>query len=192
MRNILLILTLAISFNLISAPFEIDRGHSKIEFKIPYLKVSSVTGTFKNYESKFDFDPKLNELKNIEISIDASSIDTGIEGRDSHLKNADFFDVPNHPKIVFKAPIAIKKDNKFVSIEGEMTLRGVTKKQIFTIEILDPIEDLRGTLKYPFKASTVVNRKEYNIAWNQQTKHGTWVIGDEVSVAVEGLAMAKN
>jgi len=161
--------------------FRIDTNHSNIGFAVPIAGgLSEVHGKF----SKFRMDLVYNEdditKSKVNVVIDASSIDTGIDGRDRHLQTADFFDVANHPNITFKSKRIIKEGEKLTLI-GDFSMRGVTKEISFPFSIKGKeLNKTKTHVTMGFFATLKIDRTEYGV--NYQHKSVPNFIGNEVEV----------
>jgi polyisoprenoid-binding protein YceI len=161
--------------------FQIDGGHSSVGFSVRHL-VSKVQGRFGDFDGKVMMDPaSIEKTLKIDGTIQAASIDTGIEKRDGHLKSADFFDAEKFPTITFTSKKVEKKGDKY-AVTGDLTMRGVTKEVTLNTEVLGvtegpaPIAGIELTGK--------VNRKEFGINWNKALDNGGFVLGDDVDFVV--------
>lgn len=165
--------------------WKVDASHSKLGFSVTHLMVSETEGKFKLYEgsvaSKSETD--FTDAK-IEFSVDVNSINTDDEKRDGHLKSPDFFDAANHPKITFKA--SSMKPGKIkgtYDLEGDLTMRGVTKKvKLTAIGASKAVKDPWGNTKYAFKVTGKLNRMDYGLKWNAALEAGGVVVSEEVKL----------
>lgn len=165
--------------------WKVDASHSKLGFAVTHLMVSETEGKFKVYEgtvsSKSETD--FTDAK-IEFSVDVNSINTDDEKRDGHLKSPDFFDAANHPKMTFKATsMKPGKIKGTYDLEGDLTMRGVTKKVMLTaIGASKPVKDPWGNTKYAFKVSGKLNRIDYGLKWNAAIEAGGVVVSEDVKI----------
>ncbi|REJ77950.1 MAG: polyisoprenoid-binding protein [Acidobacteria bacterium] len=161
--------------------FRIDTNHSNIGFAVPISGgLSEVHGKFSRFDMDLVYDEKDITRSAVEVAIDVSSIDTGIDQRDEHLRTADFFDVPNHPKINFKSKKIEKKAGELI-MTGDFTMRGVTKEISFPFKIAGKSMNEEGTkLSMGFTAELKLNRTDYNVNYQHQAVPG--FIGNEVTV----------
>lgn len=113
--------------------WNIDPSHSSATFSIRHLMISKVRGEFGSLEGQVTLDPERPEEATVAASIDVASINTREEKRDAHLKSADFFDVAQFPKIRF-ASRAIRRDGDDLKLDGELTIRDVTRPVTLTVE----------------------------------------------------------
>jgi polyisoprenoid-binding protein YceI len=166
--------------------WEIDPAHSSAQFSVRHMMVSNVRGEFAKITGKIYTDGKDIRQARVEATLDADSVNTHNEARDKHLRSADFFDVANHPTIEFKSrKIESVSAGKF-RIIGDLSIRGVTKEVTLEAEGRTPeIKDQRGNTRVGVSASTKVNRKDYNMVWNNTLDGGGVVVGDEVAITIE-------
>lgn len=161
---------LALSFGIVGTAFaaihtwKSDKAHSELGFKVEHLGVSEVSGQFNDFDvtvktEKEDFSDAVFELK-----AKVASIDTRVEMRDNHLKNADFFDAEKYPEIVFTSTSIKKAGDKVYKLSGPMTMHGVTKN--VTMDLV-----YNGTVKNPmsgketagFKVTGTINRLDFGV-----------------------------
>lgn len=142
MKNLFLILTFFICYNHYgqksSTNYELDKAHSRLGFKIKHREIVDVNGEFTSFDLKLDLIE--NDWKNASLNISAkiSSIYTGIESRDNHLKSSDFFDEENFPNISFQSSHINKRKNN-IKITGDLSMHGITKSVTFYGKILGPL-----------------------------------------------------
>ncbi|MBA3769540.1 MAG: YceI family protein [Blastocatellia bacterium] len=116
-----------------ATPFAVDTAHSNVGFSVPIAGgLAQVSGKFSDFKVDLNFDEKDITKSTVETTIKASSIDTGIERRDAHLRTPDFFDAEKFPEIKFKSK-GIAKKGKGMTITGDFTMHGVTKEITFPL-----------------------------------------------------------
>ncbi len=162
--------------------YEIDAAHASIGFSIRHLVISKVTGKFSDFSGSFMLDEK-NQLKQATALIKVTSIDTGVEKRDVHLRSADFFEVEKFPEASFDAKKVINRDGKNFLL-GKLTLHGVTKNIELPFTVNGPIKDPWGNTKIGFEAETVINRTDYGLNWNKALETGGVMVGEEVELVI--------
>jgi len=168
----------------------IDDVHSHIGFSVKHMMVSTVRGHFKQYRGTLNIDANDFSRSSFEGEIDVASIDTGNTQRDDHLRTNDFFDAPNHPKIVFKSTrVEAKKDGEF-SVHGALTIRGVTKPVALDVEFHGTSKNPRGKTVTGFSARTTINRKDFGVSFNALLETGGVAVSDNVKVEIEIEAAA--
>lgn len=170
--------------------YKIDTGHSSVGFKVKHLVISTVSGRFNKFEGTFDFDEKTGRLKDVDMSIDVSSIDTNEPKRDKHLRSADFFDVKKFPKMTFRGKKVVYKDKKPVKVRGELMLHGHKKKVTLDVTYNGTVTDPWGNKKLGFEATTEINRRDFGINWSKKLDSGGLVVSEKVKIHIEGEANA--
>ena len=168
----------------------LDAAHSQIQFKVKHLMISTVTGTFKNFEGSIESEGNDFTKAKISFSAEASSINTGSEQRDTHLKSADFFDAEKYPVILFNSTSATKLDDENFELHGDFTLHGVTKNIKLTVEYSGTAKDPWGNTKAGFFVYGKINRKDFDLGWNAALEAGGVLVSEEVKIECE-IQLAK-
>jgi polyisoprenoid-binding protein YceI len=119
------------------------------------------------------------------VNIDASSIDTGVAERDTHLKSADFFDVASFPEITFASKVVERQSEEALRVTGDLTIRGVTREVVLEVEYAGRTKDPWGNERAGFTAKTAVDRKDFGLVWNQVLEAGGVMVGDRISIEIE-------
>ncbi len=148
-----------------SKSYEVDPSNSTVGFSIMKFKIeNAVVGGFKSYSGSYDFDPESMILKDVDVTIEASSINTNEEKRDSHLKeDPAFFNVKKYKKITFKSLMPIKlKLEKMVVVPGTLKIKDVEKK-ISLLVMYNGMKEGRPS----FMASANINRHDFKVSWNK-------------------------
>ncbi len=161
-----------------------DNTHSAVKFSVSHLVVSDVEGTFKVFNGTVvSAKPDFTDAK-IDFSVDVNSINTDNGDRDKHLKSDDFFNAEKYPQMSFKS-VSFRKvsGNKYV-LEGDLTIRDITKRVKFDVTYGGTVKDPWGNIKAGFKATGKINRFDYNLKWNTLTEAGGAVVGKEVSITI--------
>lgn len=185
-------LALACSLNVeaFAVTWEIDASHSVVGFSVRHLMISNVKGIFKDVEGAIEFDGKDASKASVSATIQMTSVDTGVESRDKHLMNADFFDVEKFPTMTFKSTkVEPAGDNK-AKITGDLTLHGVTKSVTLDAELNGVMASKKGD-KAGFTATTSVLRGDFGLKYNKVLEAGGVAISDEVKITIEIEAVEK-
>ena len=127
----------------------------------------------------------------VTVEIKTTSIDTKDEGRDEHLRSADFFDVANHPGITFESTAVKPVGDDTYEVTGNFTMHGVTKQVTLPVKVLGEMKDPWGDQRIGFEVATTLNRKDYGISWNKALDSGGFILGDEVKVSINLQAVEK-
>lgn len=168
--------------------WNIDPAHTSIEFSVKHLGISTVKGRFNKFSAVAEVNEQ-GDLKGIEATIEANSVDTGVAQRDDHLRSPDFFDVAKYPEIRFVST-GIKQNGSQSVITGELTLHGVTKPVSFNLERENPVKDPWGNTRVVSSATGKLNRKDWGLNWNQALELGGVLVGEEVKFALEVQVVA--
>lgn len=166
------------------ANFKIDPTHSEVAFKVKHLMISTVTGQFSSFDAKMQSDNSDFTDAKITFDADIESISTNNTQRDEHLKSPDFFDAASHPKMQFESTGIHKKDESNYELEGNLSLRGVSKPVTLKVEYAGRMTDPYGQEKHGFEISGKINRKDFGLNWSAITEAGGVVVSDEVKIAI--------
>ena len=180
--------SLIISLALSSAAFaqtnwKLDNAHSSVKFSVEHLMVSETDGNFKGFEGTLS--SKNADFSDAEISFtaDVKTINTDNEMRDKHLQGDDFFNSEKFPQIKFKGTSFKKVSGNKYLLEGDLTIRDVTKKVKFDVVYRGMQKDPYGNTKAGFKATGSIKRLEYGLKWNVMTEAAA-VVADEVNIVI--------
>lgn len=169
--------------------WKIDVGHSELTFRIRHF-VSKVRGQFNKWEGTINT-PSAETFHGgtVEVTIDATSIDTNSERRDNDLRSANFFEVEKYPTITFRSTKA-EVSGSDITLTGDLTLKGVTKPVVLKGSFNGLTKtDARGTQRAGFEVSAKLNRLDWGVTWNRAVEGGGAMLGDEVEITVAIEAM---
>ncbi len=163
--------------------WDIDASHSTVGFSVRHMMVSKVRGYFTKFSGELVTaeDPSQSSVT---ATIDMDSIDTRQEQRDAHIRSADFFDVGNHTVMEFRSTAVRAKGEDWV-VEGDLTLKGITKPVTLTLELNGFGPDAYGGTRAGFSAKTEISRKAFGVDIDMPMDGGGVVIGDKISVELE-------
>lgn len=164
--------------------YTVDAGHSDVSFQVRHL-ISQVRGNFRDFTATIIKDDAELAKSSVEFTIQATSVDTGIDKRDNHLRSADFFDVEKFPAITFKSSSIVKTGDNTYDVTGMLTMHGVSKEITLPVTFLGEMKDPWGGTRAGFSTATTIDRKEYGIVWNQTLDAGGAVLSDEVQVSIQ-------
>jgi polyisoprenoid-binding protein YceI len=168
----------------------IDPMHSEVQFKVKHLVISTVTGSFKNFEGTVETEGDDFSNAKINFSVDVSSINTNQEQRDGHLKSADFFDAEKYPHISFESTSVTKESDENYKLTGNLTIKGVTKPVTLEVEHGGIATDFYGNTKAGFEIEGKINRKEFGLTWDGVTEAGSIVVGEDIKLNIN-IQLAK-
>ncbi len=164
--------------------WKIDSAHSSAEFSVRHMMVSKVKGRFGKVSGTVTGDLSKPETVVIDVTIDASSIDTGNENRDEHLRSADFFEVETYPTITFRSK-QVEKAGEWYRVTGDLTMHGVTRDVVLDVEGPAAPVRARNTLRSGASATTELDRTDFGVTWNRALDTGGVVVSEEVDVEIE-------
>ena len=165
--------------------WKIDPAHSEIQFKVKHLMITTVTGYFRTFDLEVETETDdFNTAKRIEFTADIDSIDTNNQQRDTHLKSADFFDAENHSQLKYVGR-KFESNGDEAILDGDLTIRGVTKPLTVKVELGGTVVDPYGQHKAGFTVSGKISRKDFGLTWNAVTEAGSVVVSDEIRLHCE-------
>jgi len=166
--------------------WNIDPVHTMAEFKVRHMMITNVKGHFTGVTGMLTLDEQDITKSHVEASIDAASINTREADRDTHLKSADFLDVEKFPKLTFTSTRVARTGEGELQVEGDLTIHGVTRKVVFTVEgPTPPGKDPWGNTRIGLTATTKINRKDFGLTWNTALETGGILVGDEVTITFD-------
>jgi polyisoprenoid-binding protein YceI len=167
------------------ATWRIDPIHSHVEFAVRHLMISTVKGRFTGVDGTVLIDEANPSNDEVDVRIEASTIDTREPQRDAHLRSADFLEAEKFPHLTFKSTrITHRKGHEF-RLVGDLTIRGVTQQVTLDVTEEGRVKDPWGGDRAGFSAKTKINRKDFGLNWNQLLETGGVVVGDEVKINLE-------
>ena len=181
---ILTALVLVLGFGTVTAQgtYGIDTVHSNVGFKVRHL-VSKTGGEFTDFDGTIVADFGNLGASSVKFTIQTASIDTKNEKRDGHLRSADFFDAEKYPEITFTSSKITKIDGDSYAVTGTLTMHGVSKEVILTVDFLGEMTAMGGT-RAGYELTTTINRKDFGISWNRALDAGGFVLGDDVEINI--------
>ncbi len=162
-----------------SIKWNLDKSHSEAHFKVKHMVISTVTGDFTSFDAHAESDDESFNNAQFEFKADINSINTKNEQRDEHLKSDDFFNAGQYPQLSFKG-------NNFdgEKLNGEITIKGVTKPISLDAEFGGVITDPYGNQRAGFEFSGQLNRKDFGLNWDAVMESGGLVVSDNVKLSV--------
>lgn len=165
--------------------WKIDSAHSHIQFSVRHMMISTVRGEFEEFDGTIDFDQDNPEHSNIEVRIDAASINTREEDRDNHLRSDDFLNVEEYPYLTFNSKRVEPQGDDRGRVVGDLTIRGVTNEVVLDVDFQGVAKSPWGATSAGFSGSTTINRKDWGLTWNQALETGGVLVGDKIEIDIE-------
>ncbi len=165
--------------------WEIDSGHSGIHLSARHMMLSRVRGVFTRWSGTIFADEADLGRAEVDVYIDATSLDTGVADRDAHLKSADFLHVARYPEITFRGTRLERHAEDRATLAGELTLHGVTREVALDVEFTGRCRDPWGHERAGFFARTTLDRRDYGLVWNQFLEAGGALVGHAVDIEID-------
>lgn len=165
--------------------YQIDSAHSQIQFTVRHMMISKVRGHFQKFDGSVNLDEQNPARTTVDVRIDAASIDTRDEQRDTHLRSPDFLNAEQYPYITFKSTQVDVIDDHHARLTGDLTIRDITHPVIMQVEYNGSAKSPWGTTSYGFNGHTTINRKDWNLTWNVALETGGVLVGDDINIDIE-------
>jgi polyisoprenoid-binding protein YceI len=166
--------------------WNIDPVHTVAEFKVKHMMVSNVKGRFTKVSGTLTLNEDDISQSHVQAAIEAASITTNEDQRDTHLKSADFFDVEKFPQLTFRSTRITRTRDGGLHAEGDLTIHGVTRNVLFEVEgPTPPATDPWGGQRIGLSATTKIKRKDYGLTWNAALETGGILVGEDVTLTLD-------
>ena len=165
--------------------YNVDPAHSNVSFDVRHMGIATVRGSFRGFEGTIDATGGLVLDGNVAVD----SVDTGDENRDGHLKAPDFFDVAQYPQISFHSTGGDSTDDGHVVLDGEITIKGISKPIELTGTIAENGQDPWGNERIGLDLEGTIDRREFDLKWNQTLPNGNLLVANEVKLLVSVSAI---
>jgi polyisoprenoid-binding protein YceI len=163
----------------------IDTAHSEISFKVKYLMITNIKGTFKDFSASVYTTDNNFITSDIDFSLITESVDTGMADRDVHLKSHDFFDSENHRNISFTGKNIEKAGSDKYKLVGDLTIKDITREVKLDVEFAGLMKDPWGNEKAGYTIEGKINRKDWDLNWNAALEAGGFLLSDDVKILCE-------
>jgi polyisoprenoid-binding protein YceI len=166
--------------------YNVDPTHSNVGFEVRHMGIATVRGTFHKFEGTLD---ATGEDPVLQGTVEVDSIDSNEENRDGHLKGPEFFDGDQHPQITFRSTAAEPQPEGRIRLEGEITIKGITKPLELTGTFTEGGEDPWGNQRVGFEVEGKIDRRDFDLKWNQTLPNGNLLVSNEVKLLVSVSAV---
>jgi polyisoprenoid-binding protein YceI len=174
-----------------TSTWNIDPAHSTAQFTVRHLAISNVTGNFTKVTGSVVLNEKDITQSQVSAGIDVSSVDTRVEARNKDLKSPNFFDVEKYPTIEFKSKRIVSGGGK-LQVIGDLTIHGTTREVTLDVDGPTPeLSDPWGNSRRGISATTTINRRDFNLTYNNLLKTGEAVVGDNVKIQIDAEMVKK-
>jgi polyisoprenoid-binding protein YceI len=175
-------LKMSVLSTLPAGTYNIDASHSRVGFSARHAMVTKVRGSFNDYTGSATV---ADGAASISIEINVASVDTRSADRDGHLQSPDFFDVANFPKITFVSTSVKDSGSDKLSVEGNLTIKDVTKPVTVEFEYTGTATDPFGNARYGFEGAAEINRKDFGLTWNAALETGGILVSENIKLEFE-------
>ena len=165
--------------------WEIDSSHSSLHFSVRHLVIAKVRGSFQRWSGTIQVPDGDFSKATVNVTIDASSIDTGVADRDGHLKSPDFFDAAQFPELKFVGKRVQSASGSDIDVVGDLTIKGTTREVVLRVEQHGQAKDPWGNLRAASTAKTSIDRTDFGLTYNQVLETGGVMVGDRVEIEAE-------
>lgn len=166
----------------LTGEYTIDPAHSRIGFQARHAMVTSVRGSFGEFEGTVHLDPADVDKSWARITIKPASVTTGQEQRDGHLTTGDFFDIENHPEIAYRSTGVEKVDDETYIVTGDLTIKGVTKSVPVEWTFNGSAKDPYGNLRAGFEGKATINRSDWGMSFNAALETGGVLVSEKIKL----------
>jgi polyisoprenoid-binding protein YceI len=165
-----------------STAWSVDKSHSKLGFSVTHLVISEVDGHFGDYTVAVKSDKADFSDARVDVIVKTTSVDTDEPKRDEHLRSEDFFSSAKFPDMTFKGKQMRKTGDTSYKLDGELTIRDVTKPVTLDVTFVGTAKDPWGNMKAGFKLSGKINRSAFGLTWNKALEAGGWLVSEDVTI----------
>ena len=166
--------------------YDVDPSHSSVGFEVRHMGIATVRGRFGEFAGTVDATTDAPKLAG---TVQVASITTGDQQRDAHLTSAEFFDNDNHPEISFHSTAGEPIDDGKIRLDGEITIKGISKPIELTGVVAEGGADPWGHERLGLELEGVIDRREFDLKWNQTLPNGGLLVANEVKLLVSVSAV---
>jgi len=187
----LLSLPAVLPANAATSTWQIDPAHTAAQFAVKHFMISTVRGEFKAVTGTITWDDQDVTRSSVNVTIDATTVNTGEPKRDADLKSDKFFDVGEYSTITFKSTKVEPAATGKLRVTGDLTIHGVTKSVVLDVDGPSAsVKDPYGKTRSAISATTRINRQDFGVKWNANMDGGGVVVSDDVNITID-LEMTK-
>ena len=169
----------------LTGTYSIDPSHSQIGFGARHAMVTKVRGQFNEFSGTGYFNAENPAESNLQVTIQAKSIDTRNADRDNHLRGNDFFSMDEFPMITFASTAFSKIDADTFKVTGDLTVKGVTKSISIDMDFTGQAVDPWGNQRVGFEGKTTINRSDWGVNFNAALEAGGVLVSEKISLEFE-------
>ncbi len=163
----------------------LDPTHSSLHFSGRQMMISTVRGRFARFDARIEGSDADPENATVQVTVDASSVESGLGQRDEHLRSPDLLDVAAFPTIEFQSRSIKKADDDRLTVEGDLTIKGVTRRVVLDVEYLGYARDPWGNDRAAFSATATINREDWGLTNNMALDSGRLLVSKRIQLEIE-------
>ncbi|GCB43330.1 protein yceI precursor [Streptomyces sp. NL15-2K] len=167
----------------------VDPAHSRIGFSVRHAMVTTVRGSFAEYESRLYFDGRNPARSRAEIVLSTASVDTGVEQRDAHLVGRDFLDAVSYPRMRFASTAVELASSDVYRMTGDLTIKATTRPVVLELTYIGHVTDPFGYERVGFDGTTTINRTEWGLTYNSKLAEGGAMVSEKVRLQLDIAAI---
>ncbi|HSU01259.1 MAG TPA: YceI family protein [Nocardioides sp.] len=172
----------------LTGDYTIDASHTRLGFSARHAMVTTVRGTFPDFEGTAHVDAENPASSRVDLTIRTASVNTGSADRDGHLRSADFFDADVHPEITFVST-SVERDGTEWNVTGDLTIKGTTRSVTIPFEENGTAQDPFGNVRVGFEGATTINRKDWDLTWNAALETGGVLVSEKIKLELDVSAI---
>ncbi len=166
-----------------------DPAHTLVEFSGKHMMITTVKGSFSGVEATILLDESDITKSSVTATIDATTLYTGVEYRDNHLRSADFLDVEHNPTLEFKSKRIERKSDDEFRVIGDLTIKGLAREVVLDTTLEGRGPGMDGKERIAFTAKTAINRKDWGLSWNVVLEKGALLVGETIKIELHVQAV---
>jgi len=165
--------------------WQIDQSHSLIQFSVKHMMIAKVRGFFEEFNGSINLDQNAPSETKVEVLIKTASINTRQSQRDEHLRSPDFFDSEKFSEMHFISTKVELLSENTAKLYGNLTIKDLTKEVTLDVKFNGLSKSPYGTTNAGFEAKGMINRKDWDLNWNQALETGGFLVGDQIEINIE-------
>ncbi len=173
----------------VTGDYAVDAAHTRIGFRARHAMVTTVRGTFVEFEGTAHLDTADPTASTVELRIDTASLDTGQPDRDAHLRSADFLDVEQFPQITFTSTSVEQIEDDVYDVTGDLTVKGATRSVSIEFTLTGSAQDPFGNVRVGFEGALALKRSDWGLVWNAALETGGVLVSDKIQIEFDVSAI---
>src|SRR4051812_38131075 len=173
----------------VTGDYAVDVEHTRIGIRARHAMVTTVRGSFSDFEGTARLDTAAPGLSSVALRIRTASIDTGVADRDAHLRSPDFLDVERYPELVFRSTAVDELDDMLYRVTGDLTIKDVTRAVAVDFALTGSAQDPWGNLRVGFEGALAIKRSDWGLSWNTPLDTGGVLVSDRIQIEFDVSAI---